>query len=192
MLGVAVAVGADREQLHQLAPVVLVRRVLGVVRAREPEQHRRVLRDGLQQRRERSERVPAEELVLADHQPGVADVLRGGEPVVPDERHALGEGAARAHHPVEPPELVVSPCIERRERVTVVVVRLGASETFAARVRQLVDGAVEPELREPLGLARPWPETGTPEQALGLRLTEVPSVDGDGHPGTLSAPGRTA
>ena len=43
-LGVAAA-GAEREQLHHLAPVVLVRRVLRVVAAVEPDQHRRVLRD---------------------------------------------------------------------------------------------------------------------------------------------------
>ncbi len=37
--------GAEREELHQLAAVVLVRRALLVVGPPEPEQHRRVLRD---------------------------------------------------------------------------------------------------------------------------------------------------
>ena len=54
-LGVAAA-GAEREELHQLAPVVLVRRPLRVLRAREPEEHRRVLRDLEQQLLERAER----------------------------------------------------------------------------------------------------------------------------------------
>ena len=54
-LGVAAA-GTEREELHQLAPVVLVRRPLRVLRAREPEEHRRVPRDLLQHLVERAER----------------------------------------------------------------------------------------------------------------------------------------
>jgi hypothetical protein len=41
-----------------------------------------------------------------------------------------------------------------------------------------MDGTLEPEPRQPLGLAGAGPETGTPEQALGLRLAEVATVDG--------------
>src|SRR5512133_1861818 len=37
---------------------------------------------------------------------------------------------------------------------------------------------LEPELRQPLGLAGAGAEAGTPEQALGLRLAERTTVDG--------------
>ena len=191
-LGVAPAVGADREELHQLAPVVLVGRVLGVVRAREPEQHRRVARDLREERRERPERVGPEEVVLADHQPRRPDPVAGGrEPVVPDERHPLSERPARAHHPVEPPELVVAPGVVRGERMAVVVVRLRAPEALAARVGQLVDGAFEPQLRELLGLTRARAEAGAPKEPLGLRLAEAPSIHRDGHAQSVSAGART-
>ena len=187
-LGVAVAVGADREELHHLAPVVLVRRVLGVVRAREPEQHRRVLRDFHQERRERAERVGPEEVVLPEHQPRRPDpVSRGGEPVVPDEGHPLDQRPVRPNHPVEPPELIVAPGVVRGERVSVVVVRPRAPEPLVARVRQLVDRALETELRELLGFTLPRAEAGTPKEPLGLRLAKAPSVHGDGHAQPLSA-----
>src|SRR5207248_2599039 len=111
---------------HQLAPVVLVGRVLGVVGPGEPDQHRRVFRDLGEQGPERAQPVRSEELVLPDHQPrGVDAVARRREPVVPDERHPLPERAARPHHPVEPPELVVSPGVVRREWMAVVVSRGG-------------------------------------------------------------------
>ena len=106
---------------------------------------------------------------------------------MPHERHALGEWAARADHPVEPPELVVAPGVVRGEPVAVVVVRPRAVEPLAAGVRQLVDGALESELRELLGLTLARAETGTPKEPLGLRLAEAPSVHGDGHAQPLSA-----
>jgi hypothetical protein len=53
-LGVA-ASGSEREELHQLAPVVLVRRPFRVLRPGEPEEHRRVPRDLVQQLLERAE-----------------------------------------------------------------------------------------------------------------------------------------
>ena len=52
----------------------------------------------------------AEELVLVEHELLRADaVVRGREPVVPDEGHPLDELLVRAHHAVEPPEVVVPP-----------------------------------------------------------------------------------
>ena len=147
-LGVAAA-GAEREELHQLARVVLVRRPLRVLGAREPEQHRRVLRDLAQHRVERPEREAAQELVLVQHQLLRADAgERGREPVVPDEGHPLDERARRAHHPVEPPEVVVAPGVAGREPAALVVARRGADEPLALRPRQRADGAVEAELRE--------------------------------------------
>ena len=183
--GVAVA-GAEREQLHQLAGVVLVRRPLGVLRAGEPQQHRRVLRDLAEHRVERAEREAAQQLVLVQHQLLRADAVeRGREPVVPDEGHPLDERAGRPHHPVEPPEVVVAPGVARSEPAALVVARLGADELLATRPGERVDGVLEPELRQRLGLAGPRAEAGAPEQALGLRAPErslsrrlPPSTDG--------------
>lgn len=67
LLAVAAA-GAEREELHQLAGVVLVRRPLRVLRPGEPEQHRRIARDLVQHRPERAERASAQQLVLVQHQ----------------------------------------------------------------------------------------------------------------------------
>ena len=114
-LGVAVPL-AEREQLHQLAGVVLVGRPLRVVGAGEPDQHRRVGRDLAQQHAERAERPAAQQPVLPQHQRLRADaVVRRGEPVVPDQGHALDERPVRPHHAVEPPELVVTPGVGRCE-----------------------------------------------------------------------------
>jgi hypothetical protein len=176
-LGVA-ALGAEGEELHQLTRVVLVRRPLLVLVPGEPEEHRRVARDREGELLERTEEVRAEELVLREHQLLGADAGVGGrEPVVPDERHALDERTARAHHAVEPPEVVVAPGVVRRQPVLVVVDRRGADEALAAGTGQRADGAVQALAREPLRLTRPRAEAGTPEQALGLCRAEVPSID---------------
>ena len=55
----------------------------------------------------------------------------------------------------------------------------GPDELLVARVDERVHRAVEPELRERLGLALARAEAGTPEQALGLRLSERTTVDGE-------------
>ena len=124
--------------------------------------------------------MAAKEVVLAEHQPLRPDALvRRGEPVVPDERHPLDERSARAHHPVEPPEVVVAPGVGRRDRVPVVVLGRVPDEPLALRMGQQANGAVEAFLRERLGLARSRPETGTPEQALGLSRAEAASINGN-------------
>jgi hypothetical protein len=129
---------------------------------------------------ERAQEARAEELVLIEHQALGADAVVGGcEPVVPDERHALDERPARAHHAVEPPEVVVSPRVIGRERALVVVHGSGADEALAGRARQRANGAVETELREPFRLTWARPETGTPKQPLGLSGPELAPVDGD-------------
>jgi hypothetical protein len=46
-------------------------------------------------------------------------------------------------------------------------------------MRQLVDGAFEPEASELLRLTGPRPEPGAPKQPLGLGGPERPSPDGD-------------
>ena len=179
VLGVA-AVGAEREQLHQLARVVLVRRVLPVLRSREPQQHRRVARD------------PHEQVVGTSpsaffrsisfwwiiRRCDADAVVRRREPVVPDERHALGQRPVRAEHPVEPPQVVVSPRVGRRQRVAVLVVgRRAAEPLLPARPRERVDRAVEALPRKLLGLAGARAEPGPPQQALGLLGAEAAPVD---------------
>ena len=58
----------------------------------------------MQQLREIAERMPAQQRVLAVHQCDRAHLLlAGGEVVVPEERHALGERRWRIHHFSEPP-----------------------------------------------------------------------------------------
>jgi hypothetical protein len=54
-----------------------------------------------------------------------------------------------------------------------------AHEALALRPRQRADGAVEPLLREPLGLTGARPETGAPKEPLGLDGPEATSVDGN-------------
>jgi hypothetical protein len=176
-LGVAAA-GAEREQLHQLARVVLVRRALLVVRAVQPQQHGRVARDREEHALERVERVTAEDTVLAEHQRLRADAaVRGREPVVPDQGHTLGQRPVGAHHAVEPPDVVVAPGVAGRERAAVAVVRLRADEPLATGVGQRVDGSVEALLRKPLGFALTRPEAGAPQQPFGLLRPKRPLVD---------------
>ena len=178
-LGVAV-VRAEREELHHLARVVLVRRVLRVVASVQPEQHRGVLRHVEQQFVERAQTVTAEELVLVHHQPLGADaVVRGGEPVVPDQRHPLDKRPRGSHHLVEPPDMVVAPGVERCERTALVVVRPGTDEVLLAGMRQLVDGAFEPETSKRARLTGPRAEAGAPKQTLRFRNAELPVPHGD-------------
>jgi hypothetical protein len=61
--------------------------------------------------------------------------------------------------------------------MAVVVDGLRPDQPVALRVGQRVDGAVEALLREPLLLTGARPETGTPEQPLGLLRAEVASVE---------------
>ena len=176
------APGAEREQLHQLTGVVLVDVPLGVVGAVEPQQHRRVARDAERELLERAERVAPQHRVLAQHQRGRRAVLAGGEPVVPDQRHALHERRLRADHAVQPPAVVVTPGVARRERAAVLVVRPGALQALRMRVRQRVDGAVEPALGELLGLAGLGSEPRAPQQATGFVRAEMAAISRDaGH-----------
>src|SRR5215212_11681714 len=62
------AARAEREELHHLARVVLVRRPLRVLGAREPEEHRGVARDPGEELAEAAEGVAAQELVLPAHE----------------------------------------------------------------------------------------------------------------------------
>ena len=86
VLGVGAAVGAEREQLHHLAAVVLVRGLLAVFVAVQPLQHRRVDRDRHEEVEERAEAGGPEEVRLVDHLLRGRDArVRGREPVVEDQ-----------------------------------------------------------------------------------------------------------
>ena len=120
VLGVGAAVGAEREQLHHLARVVLVGVVLFVVDPVEEHEHRGVGGDGKEQVVEAAERHRAEQLVLFDHHPLAVDLLVGvGEPVVEDERHPLDELLVGADHAVQPPAVIVAPDVVGVERLAV-------------------------------------------------------------------------
>ena len=181
LLGVRAAVGAEREQLHQLARVVLVRAPARVLVEVEPHDHRRVLRHVVHELVEGAEGVPAEELVLGEHQRLLAHpVVRRGKPVVPDQCHPLHEWLVRAHHPVEEPEVVVAPEVGRRDRVAVLVRRVGAGEGRpAGGTGECRDRAVQPHRRERLRVARRRAEAGAPEQPLRLANAEGTGVDRD-------------
>jgi hypothetical protein len=129
VLGVGAAVGAEREQLHHLARVVLVRFVLVVVDPVEEHEHRRVGGDGEEQVVKPAERVFAEQVVLLEHQPLAVDLFVGvGEPVVPDERHLLYQLLVGANHAIEPPGVISAPFVFGAftvDRVAFVVDRSG-------------------------------------------------------------------
>jgi hypothetical protein len=166
-VGLAVAL-AQREQLHQLARVVLVRRLLVGVGEREEQQHRRVDRDVAQQLGERAERAAPEQRVLAHHQRRVLVVDR--EVVVPEQGHLLHQGPRGADHPVQPPQAVVAPLVVRVQRLSLDA-RRGAAHRLSGT-------AVEDPLQRgraaalgPLGrLVGTRAEAGTPEEAADVVL----------------------
>ena len=179
LLAVGAAVRSQGEQLHHLARVVLVRVPARVLVQVEPDDHGRVLRHVVQELLERAEGAPPEELVLVEHQLLLAHaVVRGCEPVVPHERHALHERLVGAHHAVEPPEVVVTPQVSRRERVAVLVGRRRTGERGrAGRAGKGRDGAVQAHGCERLGVTGRRAEAGAPEQTLGLAHAEAAGVD---------------
>ena len=179
LLAVA-AIGPEAEQLLQLTRVVLVRRPLVVRRAVEPQQHRRVLRHVQGQLLEVAERVPAQQRVLAQHQPLGDARLRGREPVVPDERHPLDQRRLRAHHAIEPPQVIVAPRVARRERRTIGA-RRRPDQPRRSRPRQRLDSATQPQLGQLRRLTRRRPETRTPQQPRRLLFTERPPIDRNPH-----------
>ena len=190
VLGVAPA-RAEREELHQLARVVLVGRPLRVLDPVQPQEHGGILRDREQEPLEGAERAPAEERVLVEHELLRADAgVRGREPVVPDERHPLDQLPVRPDHAVEPPEVVVAPRVLRRERVAVVVGRRRADEPGLGRVQEVVDRSAQALPGDSGRLARLRAEAGAPEQPFGLRLTERAVVHGHaaGHEISIGGP----
>ena len=103
-----VVAGAERVQLEQLAPEVLVGSALGRRRGGEEDQHRRVGRGRGQQLVEATERV-APDRVAVVHPPGEVGVAahRHVEHRLPELGHLLQHRAPRADAPHEQPAAVV-------------------------------------------------------------------------------------
>ena len=104
-LDVGLGVGADAhgEQLEQLAPVVLVGRVLVVVLVVQPENHGRVAGQLGQQIPERAQPVAPEGVGLVDHGLGMVELAVGrGEEAVPEEGYLLLQRTLRVNHAVKP------------------------------------------------------------------------------------------
>jgi hypothetical protein len=76
--------------------------------------------------------------------------------------------------------------VRRCDGLGAVVDRLRPDETIGAGARQRANRAREALLGQPLRLAPARPESGAPQQALGLGETERPSVDGKGSGRDLS------
>ena len=171
---VALAVAAaERVELHQLAGVVLVRRLGVRVGQRQVQKHGRVARDLAQEVGEGTERVAAQGAVLGQHQRRV--LLAGGEVVVPEERELLLQRARRAHHLVEPPDRVVAPRVHGVELLAVLELRRrDAGQGRRAAVHQPADRGGLAAPRPVARFARRGAEAGSPEQppdvGLGPRL----------------------
>ena len=101
-----VVADAQREQLHQLARVVLVGMRLDVDVVVEVAQHRRVLRHVQREVAHVAQRVLAEELVLHEQLLRRGLLLRrAGEVPVPEQRHLLLQRRGRRDHAAQPPLL---------------------------------------------------------------------------------------
>ena len=169
VLGVGAPVGAEREQLHHLAGVVLVRFPAAVVDAVEEHQHRRVRGDRQEQVVEVPQRLFAEQVVLFEHPLLVVDLFVGvREPVVPDVGHPLHQRLIGADHAVQPPAVVVTPVVGRLQRFPFFVVRFGpVQDGGPRRPREAEDDLLQGLTDERLGLARRRPEAGPPQQPPG-------------------------
>jgi len=109
-----VVADTHREQLHDLAREILVRRALDVVLRVEEIQHRGILRDRDRQIAQVAGRVPLEQLDLLAHLAVVAHlVFVRREMPVPQQRHLLLERMRRLQHPVRPP-IAQAPGLEHR------------------------------------------------------------------------------
>ena len=168
-LRVGAAVRAEREQLHQLARVVLVDRAAAVVDAVEEDEHRPVDRHRARHRAEGAEAVRPEDVrLLEHHRVGADGVVARRPPVVEDEREPLHELVARADHAVEPVEVVAVPGVQRRQRLAVDG-RLGTRHRRGAgRAGEREDRGVEAHRDQPVDVTRARAEAGAPQQPLGL------------------------
>jgi len=111
---VAVTV-SEREERHELAGQILIRRACAVANAVQPEQHRRVGQHRLGERVEIAEFEGAQHLVLLAHPFRGRHLLgRRREMVVPQQGELLVDRLAHGGHPSHPPRGEVGHMIEQR------------------------------------------------------------------------------
>lgn len=95
---------------------------------------------------------------------------------MPDKRHPLDERLARAHHAVEPPQMVVPQLVEGNEPVLVDQRRPADQRVLGRGSDETLDRSIEAEPRQRNVLAAARTEAGAPEQALGLAPTELSAI----------------
>ena len=159
-VGFGVVAFAEAEQFQQFAAVVFVGAAFDVAVRVEPDQHRGVAADVVQQGAELAQGVFPQQSVLLEHQL-VADDLSdaGGEVIVPEQGAALFQRVRRVEHPVQPPALQffrlrageLIRCVARAGDTGTDVVGQ-AVEVFLARAagEQLIDRPGFPQIIERL------------------------------------------
>ena len=176
---------AEREELHQLAGVVLVGPVPGARPVVEPDEHCRVLRHREHEVVESGDRERALGPVLGEHQRGLFHLReRGREDLVPEVRHLLFERPRRVDHAVEEPPLESSRAgqVVRGVRLTGLhrreagQVGLEHAVVDPVEVDEPVHGRVQPDPYVRIQLRGRGPEAGAPRQMGGGF-----AVPGDAH-----------
>ena len=159
-----VAADAHREELQQLASVVLVRLAAHVLVVVQPVDHGRVARELQEDRAHVGHADPAEHLHLAVECGDVLALEEGrGEYVVPEEGHLLLERPACDRHTVHPPHgrpMVAVPAV-------VAVAEVGIDVGEALGVEQVVHHVVIRAGRQGFQLAAGGAESGPPHQVSG-------------------------
>jgi hypothetical protein len=174
----SVVAESEREEFHHFARIIFVWVGLGVVAVVEPHEHGRIARDRREQGAEIAQSLRAEERVLLGHHLGWRFAHSGGEMIVPEERHLLGELPARTQHPVEPPELyrrlalAVLRIVQRGEFRRVV----GKLHVKADGVQQRIDRALRVELRERGHIGVRSAESGAAQHVRGVPLVERSAI----------------
>jgi hypothetical protein len=167
--------GAHREELEQLAGVVLVRRnrraalapgpaVVAVVV--EKEQHRPVLGDARDEIGEAPERAVSQQALVVEDEPEGIELARGGrdrEVLVPEERQLLEQLEARVHHALEPPVADAQVVDEGRLPED----GDGLRVVDRPRVELAVDPGRAPEVEDLLDVALGRPEAGPAQKVPG-------------------------
>ena len=99
-----VVADTHREQLHDLAREVFIRRTLHVHAGIKRRQHRGILRYRNQQITEVTSRLRAQQLVLLQHLAVILNLfVTGGEMAMPEKRHLFFQRTLGRHHAVGPP-----------------------------------------------------------------------------------------
>ena len=160
-----VVADAHREQLHQFAPIVLVRRAVVVVAVVQPVNHRRIFGNLKQQFAEVPHCMSMQHLVVMPHRrPGVKLRESCGQNAMPEQRHLLFQRPARVQNAVQPttrrPHEPLRVHMHRRKPQRDVVIRL----RLAHRIQQPVNSRVIPLFRQRLNLIVTRPKTRAPHQ----------------------------